>query len=127
MKSKRIILIRHGQSLGNVNKEIYKTRPDYSLPLTDEGQSQAHDAGQALAKLCKNETVKFYYSPFWRTRQTYQIIDQYFDNTKVGKPYEDPRIREQEWGHKRGVEYNENLENERDAYGHFYWLFQNLD
>ena len=42
MKPQNIILIRHGQSHGNLNKEIYKSIPDYALELTDEGIEIGH-------------------------------------------------------------------------------------
>ena len=34
MKPQNIFIIRHGQSQGNVDKNIYKTQPDYTLKLT---------------------------------------------------------------------------------------------
>ena len=37
MKPQRIILIRHGESEGNINKEIYTQKPDYALYLTNKG------------------------------------------------------------------------------------------
>ena len=45
MKPKRIILIRHGESEGNVNKRIYNQKPDYALLLTDKGKQLAAAAG----------------------------------------------------------------------------------
>ena len=33
MKSNRIILIRHGESEGNIDKDKYQTIPDYALNL----------------------------------------------------------------------------------------------
>ncbi len=123
MKPKRIILIRHGQSEGNVNKAIYKEKPDYAVHLTETGRKQAHDAGKSLAKLMEGETVKFYVSPFWRTRETYFEIVKWFTPYSQNSTYEDPRLREQEWGHKSGQAFNMDYEKERDDYGHFYWRF----
>lgn len=40
-----------------------------------------------------------------------------------GMPYEDPRLREQEWGCRHSSNRQDNLEPERDAYGHFYFRF----
>ena len=126
MKPKRIILLRHGQSEGNVNKEIYMEKPDYAVHLTEFGRKQAHDVGKSLKHLIGDfEKVKFYTSPFWRTRETTTEVIKWFNGwqTHVSEVYEDPRLREQEWGHKRGMAYNMECERERDAYGHFYWRF----
>ena len=44
MKPKRIILIRHGESEGNLDKGVYAQKPDYSLLLTELGHRQAQEA-----------------------------------------------------------------------------------
>ena len=69
---REIYLIRHGQSQGNANKDIYKTTPDYALRLTEKGYSQALDRGIRIAQniLCIGEPAYFYCSPFYRTRDT---------------------------------------------------------
>ena len=41
-RPKRIILLRHGQSLGNVDESAYVTTADWRIPLTDLGKDQAH-------------------------------------------------------------------------------------
>ena len=125
MKPRNIILIRHGESVGNANKEIYKTIPDYALLLTERGKNQALEAGKNLRVLCGNESVKFYVSPFWRTRQTFQGILKSFPSLKWQDRYEDPRLREQEWHGKLPVDgYRHDTEEERDLFGHFYYRFQ---
>ncbi len=48
MKPNRIILIRHGESEGNINRSIYAERPDYSLELSEKGKEQAREAGRHL-------------------------------------------------------------------------------
>ena len=48
MKPKRIILIRHGESEGNVDRLNYETIPDYALNLTNTGQEQARIAGKQI-------------------------------------------------------------------------------
>lgn len=121
MKPNRIILLRHCESEGNVNKEIYKTKPDYALNLTDKGILQAIHSGKDLGLLLKNETVNAYVSPFYRTRQTFQHIKPFINVTDMK---EDPRLREQEWcGKLRTDGYDFNTEEERDAFGHFYYRF----
>ena len=125
-KPKLIFLFRHGQSEGNVNKNIYASKPDYALELTQLGKQQAFDAGLKMAEVMDNygiartNPVQFYVSPFWRTRQTFMQVSKTFPNNNF---YEDPRLREQEWGHLRDDNLTRKLEEYRDNYGHFYYRF----
>lgn len=125
MKPDKIFIIRHGESQGNVNKEIYKYIPDYALQLTQNGIEQAKYVGQEIVSHIGDSPCQFYVSPFWRTRQTYLQIAKNFSLSNLHY-YEDPRIREQEWGQdmvsREG--YSHEKENDRDAYGHFYYRFR---
>jgi len=47
----KIYLIRHGQSAGNVDKDVHNTMADHAIPLSDLGKEQAFTAGQAFASL----------------------------------------------------------------------------
>src|SRR6478609_5739123 len=120
MKPKRIILIRHGESEGNIDKTIYNQKPDYALLLTEKGKQQAAAAGIALKELVKDEKLCFYVSPLFRTRQTYQQIIKAFPKDNYYYR-EEPRLREQEWGHLRSLEECNEVEKLRDAYGTFYF------
>jgi broad specificity phosphatase PhoE len=120
MKPKRIILLRHGESEGNANKSIYGIKPDYVLELTEKGRSQAKEAGEKLKSIVAEENIFFYVSPMWRTRTTFEEIVKNFDRKKIIYR-EEPRIREQEWGHLRNIDDCENTDRERDAYGTFYF------
>jgi broad specificity phosphatase PhoE len=120
MKPKRIILIRHGESEGNVDRLIYKSKPDYALLLSDRGIAQAKEAGKELKKIIGEEKAFFYVSPFWRTRETFEYIAAELDRKKIHW-IEEPRIREQEWGHLRSPEEGALIEKDRDAYGTFYF------
>lgn len=120
MKPKRIILIRHGESEGNIDRLVYKSKPDYALALSEKGIRQAKDAGHRLKEIIGNEKAFFYVSPFWRTRETFENIAGEFDLGKISWT-EEPRIREQEWGHLRSPEEGALIEKDRDAYGTFYF------
>lgn len=39
---KRIILIRHAESIGNVDSSVYAYMPDNKLPITECGKQQAY-------------------------------------------------------------------------------------
>jgi hypothetical protein len=41
-RPRRIILLRHGQSMGNVDESAYVNTADWRIPLTDLGRKQAH-------------------------------------------------------------------------------------
>lgn len=140
MRPERIILVRHGQSLGNVDRTVYERIPDYALPLTDIGMAQAYQAGVKLADYVGQSSIKFYGSSYWRTRQTYQIAKTGLTDTLIKRYnkdnwnqstfylpwdyYEDPRLTEQSWGHCQSVKYNQEAEDARDAYGSFYYQFK---
>lgn len=122
--------MRHGQSVGNANKSVYKDTPDYALTLTELGHQQAESAGLSIKTyIPKYSNIQFYVSPFWRTRQTYAGIRKVLPDTDYPfKYYEDPRLREQEWGQNmdtRGdIGFIEKIEEYRDSYGHFYYRFR---
>lgn len=124
MKPDKIFIIRHGQSQGNVDREVYKTIPDYALQLTELGHQQAIEVGKKISSIIGNQSVQYYVSPFWRTRQTYLGIRKNLASDRVSY-YEDPRLREQEWSQRLGSRggYRDNEELERDEYGHFYYRF----
>ena len=73
---RRIILIRHGESEGNVDPQLYNKVPDNKLKLTKNGEDQATSAGVKLQRIIKNESVKFIISPYLRTIQTYENISK---------------------------------------------------
>jgi len=120
MNPNRIILIRHGESQGNVDKNIYSQVPDYALELTESGNAQAFEAGKLLKDSLKDETMYFYISPLWRTRSTFEQLTKSLAKTKL-RFIEEPRIREQEWGHLRNLGESKIVEKVRDAYGTFYY------
>jgi broad specificity phosphatase PhoE len=120
MRPNRIILIRHGKSEGNADKSLLETIPDYALNLTQEGIEQARQAGQEIKKIIGQETLQVYVSPYYRTRQTYRHIQESIQENVV-KAFEDPRIREQDWGHLRNPDLNEEIIHERNGFSTFYY------
>jgi broad specificity phosphatase PhoE len=82
----RIFLVRHGQSMGNVDKTVHETTADHAIPLSPEGHRQAKEAGLVLsryidglyplpspAKMWKEQKqphIRLWTSPYLRTRQT---------------------------------------------------------
>jgi broad specificity phosphatase PhoE len=128
-KPKKIFLIRHGQSTGNVNREIYSQQPDYALDLTPLGVTQAIEAGKLLKTMLHGKKTAVYYSPFFRAIKTLNNIVVGAGKEIINPDFvrEDPRIREQEWHRKIPLNYdNESskvIERERDLFGTFYYRF----
>lgn len=120
MKPKRIILVRHGESQGNIDPVHYECTPDYALNLTDNGRLQARQAGDQIAELIEQESVRAYVSPWYRTRQTYEGIASALGG-RVFRMIEDPRIREQEWGNLRAAAEMSELAKNRIAFSPFYY------
>ena len=113
----RIILIRHGESLGNVDERAYATTADWQIPLTKLGREQARLAGKLVAthlgctsddevndRLYGDESpsstapppakskIFFYFSPYLRTRQTLREILHEIDPECIVGMREEPRV-----------------------------------
>lgn len=69
-----ILLVRHGESLGNVDPGHYLEVADHSIALSDTGHSQAHAAGAHLREWVgahwPHRHVRMWNSPYRRTRET---------------------------------------------------------
>lgn len=79
----RIILIRHGESLGNVDPKAYALYQDHAVPLTDRGVKMSESTGTKLSGYIKelsaagsldlrNDSIGIFVSPYARTRATLQ-------------------------------------------------------
>eukprot|EP00299_Pterocystis_sp_00344_P012286 c5874_g1_i1.p1 GENE.c5874_g1_i1~~c5874_g1_i1.p1 ORF type:complete len:437 (+),score=89.27 c5874_g1_i1:130-1311(+) len=104
----RIFLVRHGESEGNVNPDIYKTTPDAKLKLTKRGLKMGERAGEeiqkALLKLYPDTShpprIVVYVSSFHRTIQTARAIMKGMGDTSdwIKSVRESPLLVEQDWG-----------------------------
>jgi len=142
----KLIMIRHGQSEGNVNELLYATEPDNAMRLTKLGWEMARMAGKALKdQLPPNQTVHFVVSPYARTVETFHGIVSawsdpeefaHMDNrskrlklwyTKLMEMgltwHEDPRIREQDFGNYQDPQVIKKAKSERHKFGSFYYRF----
>ncbi|KAF5525832.1 Broad-range acid phosphatase DET1 [Colletotrichum aenigma] len=135
-KPRLIILIRHAQSEGNKNRDIHQTIPDHRVKLTQDGWQQAYDAGRRLRKLLRaDDTLHFFTSPYRRTRETTEGIlstltsdeedPSPFKRSNI-KVYEEPRLREQDFGNFQPCSAEmERMWQERADYGHFFYRIPN--
>ena len=120
MKPERIILVRHGESEGNADNTLYQTTQDFALKLSPGGIDQARQAGKQIQQIVGDDSIFVYLSPYYRTRETYQYISVAIKEN-ISRAMEDPRLREQDWGHLRHPDENRGISEERDTFSTFYY------
>lgn len=124
-RPRRIVLLRHGESMGNVDESAYVTTADWRIQLTDVGKQQAVDAGRRLReKICEEDAkVIFYHSPYLRTKQTLDELIPYFSDDEILSCLEEPRICEQQIGNFQNVQQIIDAKKERSKFGRFFYRF----
>mmetsp|Transcript_15174 Transcript_15174/g.35164 ORF Transcript_15174/g.35164 Transcript_15174/m.35164 type:complete len:412 (+) Transcript_15174:102-1337(+) len=145
---KRIILLRHGESLGNVDDTAYSTIPDWKLPLTRRGERQALRAAKEIADLIDGEALFAYCSPYKRAIGTWDIIEEFLEEKNKGKILqnnyfekeqpderkiksgvkiigmrEEPRVAEQQFGNFQNPHKVRTAKSERRTFGRFFFRF----
>lgn len=108
--------------MGNVDENLYSTVPDNQMPLSDKGKQQARAVGKRLKEIVGVEPVKFYVSPYKRTRQTYEGITEFFPASQY-TCREEPRLREQDFGNFQNKQAIIRCRLERKEFGAFYYRF----
>ncbi|XP_027350590.1 phosphoglycerate mutase-like protein AT74 [Abrus precatorius] len=125
---KRIILVRHGESQGNLDTAAYTTTPDHKIQLTAEGIAQARLAGARMRHVMaregsRNWRVYFYVSPYARTLSTLREIGRSFSKKRVIGVREECRIREQDFGNFQVPEHMNLIKETRQRFGRFFYRF----
>lgn len=89
----RILLVRHGESLGNVDPVTHQRMADHAIPLSTRGERQAREAGRQIAAFFAHRYppvatsqaelpnaprphIRLWTSPYKRTRQTADLIQE---------------------------------------------------
>ncbi|KAI9075130.1 hypothetical protein K1719_042861 [Acacia pycnantha] len=129
-RPRRIILVRHGQSEGNVDEAVYTRIGDPKIALTDKGKAQAEDCGNKIRDLLlkdesQNWKLYFYVSPYRRTLQTLQYLARPFERSRISGLREEPRLREQDFGNFQNREKMRKEKQMRLLYGRFFYRFPN--
>ncbi|KAL0488907.1 phosphoglycerate mutase [Acrasis kona] len=116
-KEFRILLLRHAQSEGNVDKKLLTKMPDHAIPLSKVGMEQSKQTGQFIKQFYKNlnDTLhngeikckaRLWTSPYLRAKETGDIIMQ-----EAGDYISDQRehvlISEQQFGLFEGYPLDE--------------------
>ena len=122
-KNFRIFIIRHAESEANLDLKIGQRKPDYAIDLTNNGLNQAYEAGEFLKQyieknIFKNNekpAIRFWSSPYKRTRQTSSQIIKSLGFQKEGGILRDYRekdsLREQDFGDFEGFDKEECAKN----------------
>lgn len=118
----RLILIRHGESQGNIDRTLTQRVADHNLHLTKKGRCTAVETGKVLKDLVGNESVRFLVSPYVRTRETFVGISQAFGGPAAVHKIEDPRLREIEYGNYDRADIKD-LHKEKKSFGAFFYRF----
>lgn len=113
----RIILLRHAESLGNIDELAYTRTPDHAIPLTPRGEVQARKAGQTMRDLL-SERAAAYVSPYVRAVRTLALLDV---GDLVERTVPEPRLREQDWGNLQDPLEQEEQKHKRHEFGHFFY------
>mmetsp|Transcript_19954 Transcript_19954/g.37613 ORF Transcript_19954/g.37613 Transcript_19954/m.37613 type:complete len:456 (+) Transcript_19954:138-1505(+) len=118
---KRVILVRHGESEGNIDATVYKRKPDNAVELTGSGSRQALEAGKRIKQVVGDEKIQLIVSPFQRTMQTARNILVSIQS-QVVNDVKDPRIREQEFGNLQGDDFKK-FRKEQKTVGRYFYRF----
>jgi len=124
----RILLVRHAQSLANVDKSILTKMADHVIDISEEGRQQAREAGKqirqyyeglmATGEFQKGSHVRLWCSPYKRTRETAKIIQE-----ETGQIVTDMRenifFGEQQFGLFEGVPLDQISTKYPQEYEHF--------
>ena len=141
----RIILVRHGQSMGNVDEETYARIPDWKIALTDKGVQQAREAGLQLASLLEEarttdhstavgglqqqhhppQSIVTYCSPYCRALQTWKEMQGQLNQDQIIGMRQDPRLAEQQFGNFQNPTKVLASKEERHLFGRFFYRFPN--
>lgn len=136
-KPKRIILIRHEQSAGNVDDSTYTKVPDWRIPLTQAGKDHGVNVtAPHVASIVGKDPVYVYTSPYVRTIETCRIVVEGIIQSSMSMSVqehqqqviglrEEPRIVEQQFGNFQDKETMRRAKKERYRYGSFFYRFPN--
>ena len=116
----KVVLLRHGECLGNVDESAYTRIPDHALPLTAHGEAQATAAGPRIKELVGDARLGVYVSPYRRTLHTLALL-----GLDPAWTVQEPRLREQDWGNLQDAEGQRRQREERDFFGHFFYRLPN--
>ncbi|XP_042025310.1 phosphoglycerate mutase-like protein AT74 isoform X1 [Salvia splendens] len=129
-RPRRIILVRHGQSQGNVDECVYTRVADPKVMLTEQGIAEAEECGREIRKMIERDGAHdwkayFYVSPYKRSLETLRNLAKAFERSRIAGVREEPRLREQDFGNFQDQEQMKIEKAARKQYGRFFYRFPN--
>ncbi|KAL3498887.1 hypothetical protein ACH5RR_041619 [Cinchona calisaya] len=130
-RPRRIILVRHGQSEGNVDETVYTRVADPKVGLTRKGVAEAEECGRKIREMIEKDgadedwKVYFYVSPYRRGLETLRNLAKAFERSRIAGVREEPRLREQDFGNFQDKEQMKIEKAVRARYGRFFYRFPN--
>lgn len=125
-----IKLVRHGESIANAGEIDHQDMPASMIPLSQTGVQQALEAGRIIGSDYVLKSL-FYCSPYLRAKLTAACIlagsqaCTHYEMAMKTKPfYEDPRLREQEYGFEKEQARVDQEEEHRKKHGWFHYRFE---
>lgn len=112
-----LILVRHGQSEGNVDHTVYARKKNVDIALTKQGREESRAIGRKIANLLRQfesgdrpislklnfDEMTFVSSPYLRTRQTLLEIFDVLNLLGYCHISEELLCSEQGWGEAEGT------------------------
>lgn len=120
-----IYLVRHGESMGNIDKNIHKTVADHQIGLSTSGVFQAQEAARLIRKDFSSlqlqapwKHVRLWTSPYKRTRETADEIEREVAPWLIDRR-EHALLCEQQFGLFDGLSDQELQERYPDEHAHY--------
>lgn len=98
MNPSKIIVMRHAESLEDIDKTVYAHTADLDVALSPNGEKQSVNVSAKLIGLLSGKTVHFYMSPGLRLRQSYDLITSRFPKMIEHSFTVETLILKQFWG-----------------------------
>ncbi len=95
-----VYLLRHGQSIGNANSQLYSTMFNPEMPLNITGRHESQDAGGHLKNAIEKNPVVIFSSHYLRAIQTAEIIKKALG--KQQKIKQNAFLAERNYGEEEG-------------------------
>lgn len=122
----RVILVRHGESEGNVDPLLHATTADHAIPLSARGHDQAREAGRHLDRLFhdrygsvgRRPKIRMWVSPYKRTRETSLAIQE-TAGAWIEDVHEHVLLCEQQFGLFDGIPIEDLPQRYPDEYAHY--------
>ena len=123
IRPKRIILLRHAESIGNMDEDAYKFVPDWKIPLTEKGNAQARGIGCQIKDIIGIDPIYIYTSSYIRTKQTLARMIETWNKDQIIGVRDEPRLSEQQYGNFQSNQ--QKYKEERKRFGRFFYRFPN--